>query len=220
MTSETPFPRRLTRVDELTLRDHQFLSDQDVCYFFGEYTARKPYSYSETNGLIKNFKKKLDVKGTPQWRHKGRVIREVAATFRDAIDERSLSALTLVPIPPSESKDDPMYDDRMLRMLHAIDRELDLDIRELVGQTETTAKSHESEYRLLPEELAELYRIDESLVDPTPNCIAIVDDVLTKGSHFKAMQAVLGSRFPSAHIIGLFIARRVWDADDPDDFDE
>ena len=201
------------------MENHSFLSATDVCYYLGEYTARKPYSYSDTNSLISNFKKKLDVKDTPQWWYKGQAILQVAAAFREAIGERSLRALTFVPIPPSESKDDPMHDDRMIRMLQAIDPNQGLDIRELVIQSVTTPKSHESDYRLRAEDLLKLYSIDESLTDPSPNCIAIVDDMLTAGSHFKAMQAILSQRFPDAHIIGLFIARRVPDADDPWDPD-
>ena len=220
MTSGTPFPRRLTMVDEATLEDHYFLSGADVCYYLGEYTARKPFSYSDTNNLISNFKKKLDVKDSPQWRYKEQAILQVAAAFREAIGERSLRALTFVPIPPSESKDNPMHDDRMTRMLQAIDPRQELDIRELVVQSVSTPKSHESDYRLRSEDLLELYSIDESLIDPSPNCIAIVDDMLTAGSHFKAMQAILRRRFPDAHIIGLFIARRVPEADDPWDPDE
>ena len=33
------------------------------------------------------------------------------------------------------------------------------------------------------------------------------------------MKTVLASRFNSAHIMGLFIARRVSDTDDPENFD-
>ena len=220
MTLGTPFPKRLSRVDELALPDHYFLSPDDACYYFGEYTARRGYSYSDTNDLISNFKKKLTVKDTPQWPHKLRAIRLVAATFREAIDESSLRALTFVPVPPSEAKGDPMHDARMTQMLQAIDPELGLDIRELVVQSVTTQKSHESVDRPRPGDLIKLYSIDEPLADPEPNCIAIVDDLLTAGSHFKAMQAVLTDRFPSAHVIGLFIARRVPDTDDPEDFDE
>ena len=46
-----------------------------------------------------------------------------------------------------------------------------------------------------------------------PASIAIVDDVLTTGAHFRAASTVLAVRFPTAQIVGLFIARRVPDAD-------
>ena len=220
MTSGTPFPRSLTKVDELALPEHSYLSEDDVCYYIGEYTARQGYKYSATNQLISNLKKKMDQKGKWGWHYKRDAIRDVAAAFREAIGDSSLKAMTLVPVPPSKSKNDEMYDDRLTQMLQAMNPALGVDIRELVVQDSSTLEAHLSDVRPRPDELVELYRMEESLIEPVPNCIAIVDDVLTTGSHFKAMREVLSSRFPSAHIIGLFIARRVWGADDPGDFDE
>jgi predicted amidophosphoribosyltransferase len=47
------------------------------------------------------------------------------------------------------------------------------------------------------------------LIEPTPAVIAVVDDVLTAGAHFKAMKRLLMETFQDAHIVGLFLARRV-----------
>ena len=58
------------------------------------------------------------------------------------------------------------------------------------------------------------YRIDDALATPRPESIAIVDDVLTTGAHFRAASSLLPARFPTVEIVGLFIARRVPDADD------
>ena len=196
MTSGATFPRRFFRVDELAMPDHPYLSEDDVCYYIGEYTAKKRYSYSATNGLISNFKKEMNRKGMPQWRYKGEAIQQVASTFREALGEVALKGLTFVPVPPSESKDEPMHDDRLTQMLRAVDPSRKLDIREIVFQSVSTPKSHRSDNRLRPDELIELYRLDESLAEPPPNCIAIVDDLLTAGSHFRAMKSVLAPRFP------------------------
>ena len=220
MTSSAPFPRRFSKVDELVMPEHPYLSEDDDCYYIGEYTAKKPYTYSDTNSLIRNFKKDMDRKGKLEWRYKGQAIQQIAATFREALGEQALKGLTFVPVPPSEAKDDPMHDDRLIQMLRAIDPSLNLDIREIVVQSASTPKSHQSENRLRPEELIELYRLDESLTDPAPNSIAVIDDLLTAGSHFRAMKEVLELRFPSAYIMGLFIARRVPNTDDPEEFDD
>lgn len=220
MTSGATFPRRFSRVDELALPDHYYLSEDDACYYIGEYTARKGYRYSATNGLIFNFKKKMNMKDTTQWRYKGEATRQVAATFREAIGEASLKALTFVPVPPSKSKDDEMYGGRLTQMLRAMDPTGDLDIREIVVQDVSTLEVHLMDDRPRPDEIEEWYRLDESLTEPTPPTIAVVDDLLTTGSHFKAMKAVLATCFPSAHIIGLFIARRVPNTDDPEDLDK
>jgi predicted amidophosphoribosyltransferase len=48
--------------------------------------------------------------------------------------------------------------------------------------------------------------------------IGIFDDVLTTGAHFKSVQSLLRDQFPQAQIIGLFIARRVPETADPEEF--
>lgn len=48
---------RLTLIDELIRKQHHYLEDGDLCYCFGEYTARQGAAYSETNQLIINLKK-------------------------------------------------------------------------------------------------------------------------------------------------------------------
>ncbi|MXZ24438.1 MAG: hypothetical protein F4Y80_06130 [Caldilineaceae bacterium SB0665_bin_21] len=54
----------------------------------------------------------------------------------------ALVSLTLVPIPPSKAKADPLHDERLTRMLNAIRPEPMLDIRELIVQTESTEPVH------------------------------------------------------------------------------
>ena len=70
MTSGNIFPSRFTKVDDLNLQDHSYLNDIDICYFIGEYTARKGFAYSNTNNLILNFKKTRDRQGRPEWCYK------------------------------------------------------------------------------------------------------------------------------------------------------
>jgi predicted amidophosphoribosyltransferase len=157
--------------------------------------------------LILNFKKSPDKRGTSQWQYKDQAIRQAARIFRAAI--KASAEVTFVPIPPSKIKGDPLYDDRMVRLLQAACENRHTDIRELLIQQQSTEPAHRSTQRLSPDELASLYSIDESLTAPAPATIVIVDDVLTTGSHFKAAKNLLASRFPDARIIGLFIARRV-----------
>ena len=212
MTSDVPLPDRFTKIDELTRPDHSWLSDGDRCYFLGEYTARQGYAYSPTNDLILNFKKPLDRRQRPEWRYKEMAIQQAAAAFQRAIGPEPLSAV-FAPIPPSMAHHDPHYDDRLTRMLRAIWPDQTVDIRELIIQTERTKPAHERLDRPAPTEIHARYRINESLSTPTPAHIAIVDDVLTTGAHFRAACAVLTARFPAARMVGLFIARRVPDAD-------
>ena len=208
MISASIFPQRFTKVDDLTRGDHHYLTDGDSCYFIGEYTTSGGYEHSRTNDLILNFKKPLDRRGRPEWRYKGRAIRRAAEVFRIALGTSELNSVTFVPIPPSKMKADPLYDDRVTRMLNSIRPEPPLDIREIIVQTESVCASHEMDDRPGPDAIRAQYRIDEELVAPPPERIALVDDVLTTGAHFRASKLALAAHFPVTTIVGLFIARR------------
>ena len=54
--------------------------------------------------------------------------------------------------------------------------------------------------------------------DPAPAAIAIVDDVLTAATHYRAMHTALSERLPSVPVVGFFIARRVFPNDLAGDF--
>lgn len=198
--------RRILKIDALTLPDHHYLEEQDVCYYAGEYTAGEGHAYSDTNQLIHNFKKTMDKRGTTQWIYKERAIQQAARIFRAAI--KSEAQITFVPVPPSKAKDDLLYDDRMLRLLQATCVGRHTDIRELIVQRQSVQPAHLAERRPTPDQLIANYQLDENLAEPTPQVIFIVDDVLTTGCHFKAVQRMLRQRFSQARIAGLFLARR------------
>ena len=206
---------RFSKVDELILRnqEHYYLDEGDECFYIGEYTARRGYAFSETNNLIHNLKKSPERRGTSEWRWKEHAIRGAGNLLKAVLTHESniewLKRSTLVPIPPSKIQADPLYDDRMLRVLEELGKGLDLDIRELIRQRESTAAAHERDDRPSPSEIAQNYDIDKELAEPTPRQIAVFDDLLTTGSHFKAMKMVLEGRFPDVPVAGIFIARRV-----------
>ena len=128
--------------------------------------------------------------------------------------------MTFVPVPPSRAREDPLHDDRLTRMLRAIRPEPPRDIRELIVQTGSTDAVHRGEVRPRPEEIEALCRVDEALTKPAPRRIAVVDDLLATGAHFRAAKSRLSARFPETLVVGLFIARRAPDTDDLDEFDD
>jgi hypothetical protein len=212
------FPQRLSKIDDLTRPDHSYLTPEDDCYFLGEYTARAGYSFSATNDLISNFKKSVDRRDLPEYRYKGQSIAIAAQAFRKALQDPDIDFLTFVPVPPSKSKSDPLYDDRITLMLNQIRPDPPMDVRELVIQTQSTPAAHLNGIRPSPQDLERLYIVDESILIPPICHIAIVDDVLTTGAHFRAVKSILANRLPESKIIGLFIARTAIDTDDIDDF--
>jgi hypothetical protein len=56
----------------------------------------------------------------------------------------------------------------------------------LVVQTQSIDAAHESLERPSVEQLFAVYEIDETLAQPTPHAIGVVDDVMTAGTHFVA----------------------------------
>lgn len=214
-SGDTSFPSRLTKIDELTRGDHHHLEAGDECLFFGDYTARKGFAHSATNGVMANFKRPVKYKGTPSWKFKVREINAVAQAFSTNIGN-AFGSITLVPVPPSKLKTDPEYDDRMMDMLRALRAPAGMapDIRELVLQTMPMPAAHESANRPPPSEWEKVYAINEALAVNAPQWIGIIDDLLVTGCRFRAMSNVLKRRFPSARITGLFIARRVPEAID------
>ena len=197
----------LTKLDELYLYHHWRLDPTDECYFGGEYTAGQGYAHSATNQLILNLKKKMERRGLPDWGYKARAIHQAAAELGGSLVPQYLASATFIPIPPSKVFGDPEYDDRMTQVVRLLGA--GVDARELVVQVESMHDAHTAENRPGPEVLYKNYRIAGAFSHPAPTQIAIVDDVLTTGAHFKAMRRILNERFPEARIVGIFVARRV-----------
>jgi predicted amidophosphoribosyltransferase len=199
-----------SRVDQSTIGDHPRLNMADEVYYLFEYTSGRNYSFGATNNLISNLKKKPSRRNLPDYKYKARSIRECATVFSGAINHAWLNGATLVPVPPSKTRDDPDYDDRMTQICRAIPVDFPIDVRELVIQTASTEAAHESSVRPSVEDLLAIYQINEDLTARAPNRIGIIDDVLTAGTHYRAMHTLLRARFPAIQIVGMFVARRVF----------
>ncbi len=219
MTVEDSFPQRLTAIDDLTRGGHWYLRRTDVCRYLGAYTAGKGAAYSATNSLILDFKTpasrtRPSARGSAaaQGRNppqKETAIATAAAALRRALQASLLDRAVFVPVPPSKSKDDDGYDDRLVRMLRAVRPERPLDVRELIVQSRSVEPTHRRSARLRASDIEAMYGIDEALEAPGAGLVVVVDDLLTSGAHFRAAQRVLSRRFPDIDVVGLFLARRV-----------
>src|ERR1700730_12927393 len=115
----------LTRIDELHFPDHYRLDHDDACYFIGEYTAGRGYTYSNTNQFILNLKKSVERRGLPEYWYKEEGIRRRACELGSSLNPEFLGRATFVPVPPSCAQVDPLYDDRIMQMLRLIDPQID-----------------------------------------------------------------------------------------------
>lgn len=198
---------RLTEIDDSNRDIHPRLTADDECIFLFEYTSGKRWDFSATNGLISTLKRKPGAKG--QY-YKDQAIAQLAGHFRNTLSADWLKTGTLVPVPPSKAVDHPEYDNRMERICRGILP--NLDVRCLVRQSVSTAAAHEAGAGQRPsvEDLLAIYEIDETKAVPAPTAIAVFDDVLTAGTHFRAMKLTLQERFPGVPVFGIFVARRVF----------
>jgi len=201
---------RFQQIDALLRPIHSYIQPDDECYFLYERTSGRDYTYSNANNLISNLKKKPSTRATGQWRHKVHAMGQCSKALSEAINAEWLETGTLVPVPPSKIVGEAEYDNRMQKICENIPVDFDIDVRNLVVQTESYNASHESDDRITVDELLDIYEIDEDITEPAPTAIAIVDDVLTAGVHYRAMNTILSLRFPDIPIIGIFIARRVF----------
>lgn len=207
---------RLSKIDDLLRPEYGRLESHDRCYYVWEYTRKKGYDFSVGNDLILNFKKSMDRSGCSDWTYKEQAIARVAETFQELLPKEFLTTTTLVPIPPSRAKDDQGYDDRMVRVLRKLEPTGDVDVRELILQHESIEPAHRSRSRPSQDDIYHNYRLDETLAEPRPHEIALFDDVLTTGAHFKASQRILEEHYPGVRVVGVFIARRVFEDGDFD----
>lgn len=202
------------QIDESNISDCYYLDSNDVCYYWGTYTAGKGHKFSRTNQLISNLKKPMDRKKYPlEWRHKVKAMKVCAELVRSSLDgikEDEGMHILLVPIPPSKAKTDPMYDDRMSEIARlatktTITKNIYFD--ELIIQAESTEASHTlSEKRPNPEALSKRYSFTKKIPNEVTHII-LVDDVLTTGSHFKAIKLMIKAERPDIEVEGLFIAK-------------
>lgn len=209
----------LNELGPLQRQEHSHLPEGTGCYYWGEYTpaaytqGRPVWEFSETNQLILNFKKSLDRKGHSDWYYKEQAIGKIAKEFSKSFNARSIrNNAALIPMPPSRDRNDPKYDDRMLRVLEKLSAiSGPFDVRDCLSFDGQYAASHESSARPTPDQLFESMTLEIGPAKPLdyPALILLFDDVLTTGAHFQAATRRLASYFPQTEVVGIFVARTV-----------
>ncbi|MEZ5307996.1 MAG: hypothetical protein R2684_12695 [Pyrinomonadaceae bacterium] len=204
---------RLLKIDDICLSQYSFLTREDCCFYFGEYFSGQGYGYSPTNNLIHNLKKSPSRRGKPEWKYKLHAIETVAdwiASVDDLLwdDPNSL----WIPVPPSKSIEDKDYDDRLVKILESLKRKsTSFSFSELITVKESIEGSHNlaDGMRPRPEDHLENFVVDETLILPEPKTVFVFDDVITTGSHFRAVDTLLRKKFRNTVVYGIFVARAV-----------
>lgn len=197
----------LRRLDGALRREHAFVEAGDEIHFFHDYLPGKGREGGPGNALILDLKTEADAARTVRWRsRRKRLATEACAELLRAAWPADWRRHTVVvPTPPSKPRGDPNYDARLPRILNMAG----LLFADCVVQVRPLDTSHTSAVRPDLRSLAQAYGVDEIFAPPSPERLIVLDDVLTTGRHFRAMDQVLRAAFPEVEIIGVFLARRV-----------
>ena len=213
MSNFPRIPKRFSILDETNWNEYCYIELSECFYIWERMShlwkpgARPDYSKYPTNGFISNFQIPVTCKteNTYRYKHKIAAMKYAAQALSELLPSEWRDAGCFVPIPPSKVKSDKEHDSRLLKALKAVKPPL-ADVRVLVLQKQNADPKQKG---VRPEDRAENYYINEEEAAPEPQVIFVFDDVLTTGSHFKAMKMVLSDRFPDAQVYGIFLARAV-----------
>jgi predicted amidophosphoribosyltransferase len=183
------------------------LGENDVCLFYGEYTARAGFA-TPTNDLILNLKKEPSRRNRPEWKWKVWAINRCVEILKDALDASKLSDFIAVPAPPSKRPGHPDYDDRMVQVVRTFCDGTPLQAIELLVTRADREPAHATDAPRDAIALAESIVINPECTKPPGKAVLLFDDVLTTGCTFKACESVLQSAYPGVKVVGVFIARR------------
>lgn len=200
-----------SKLEVIDIDQYSFLTDEDQCACWGRYHARKGFSGGQINQIIVNIKKDPSKAGQHDYHYKQRDIEKVGKYFSSNLRHKALNdQITLVPIPPSKTRNHPEYDDRMLRICNETVRGLaSPEVIDLLKTNKSLKASHTltSGNRTSLEDLKANLALDiPANFKPRP-IVLLVDDVLTTGRHFAACKYVIKNHFPNAQVMGLFIGR-------------
>lgn len=204
---------RPKKIDETNISDHYYLSENDTCFYFFDYSIRKGATYSPGNQLILNLKKEPLKKNKPEWKYKEQAIDFSAQLIWNAFGKH-LSNHLITAIPPSKTKDEANYDDRILKIIDklvqlALNENVELKTAEIFTTKVKRKAMHISQDRWSPEEHAKnLTLLNKELIECIKSII-ILDDVLITGSQYKGACIALKNELIQLPVYGIFIARGI-----------
>jgi predicted amidophosphoribosyltransferase len=211
------------RIDKVELDRLPHLTEQDACHYARDYFPRSGYQHSRpesANQLIINFKKPENRKKyDAEWKHRESAVAQFANELCIFLQTPKIKGLicinqiALMYIPGSKSKQDPLYSTRFDDVLKILKEKIStLQIVEPIAILNSGEASHETSNSELrdPEKIKGNYTW-RGLEKKHPMYLMIIDDVLTTGSHFKAVRLFLQENEFKGRIFGFFWAKSKWD---------
>lgn len=200
-----------TKIDPLVLeRPPVFLEPTDQCYYARERMADVLSSdprARDGNQPVSNFQKKSDRRGQRDWYYREQAVKQFARELSRILPPKTTAACA----PTSKHRKDPEYCDRFDALQDQL-RKLRPDLT-LVCPFERTKSIPSQKTRASKRNVAKLKQSMKWLGFPegvSPTRLALIDDVITAGTTFKACQQILNENSPGTELVGVFWARTVW----------
>ena len=207
----------LEKIDETTIKAHHKIKQNDNCYYLCEYRSDLGFSHQGFQ-LLQNIKKKVSQQGQKGYHYKKQDMNYVAVTLAQVF-KNDATNVSLIPAASSKAKDDPEYDDRIIRILSAMNeyrvnqlKATELDICDCLSTRATRESLHESEQVRDENLLASTIAVDATKLAKASKNLIFFDDMLTTGCTFQASRIALNQQagIAPSQITGLFIARRIF----------
>ena len=185
------------------------LHGDDICVYYMDKTPGPP-SASKANQLIYNLKldPMLMTGSQRKYNFKEKAIASFAedlAGYLSRWPSVGPDNAIMVPVPPSKPGSDPRYDDRIVKVCEIVTRKTGIRHCECLQTIADLGSLHSD---AMPRDVDAIRRntyFDPSMIPPGISCILLVDDQLTKGTHFKAFQPLFMDR--GYIVVGMFWAK-------------
>ncbi len=191
-------------------QDLSHIKDNDVWLYAREYKADTGYKGGPVNSLVLNFKKSPSSKKNKlEWSYRKKAVRQFKEDVEPLLKTNPKGGI-LTAVPSSKTKDHPEYNSRFEDLFKEILKSLPgWQVEWPVEIKENQEPAHRSGERS-PEFFKKNY-IWKGFKYKEPKILCIFDDVITTGSHLRAMSDFLRENKYTGKIIGICWAKTIWE---------
>ncbi|MFC1944846.1 hypothetical protein ACFLX5_05105 [Chloroflexota bacterium] len=181
------------------------LNDDDLCFYARELISHGGYTASDANSLMNNFKKEASKRGTREWFHKERAVKQLAGELAPALIDNAM----VFSIPTSKTKDHLDHDLRFEMLFEEVRAIKTVVVVEPIRYSISQLAAHDEGGTRDPDIIKSNY-IWDGFGGKCPDIVYIVDDVLTTGGHFRACKDFVLEHCPETLILGYFFCKAVF----------
>jgi len=207
------------KIDAVELSHRPWLCPDDECYYYMRYPhladmGELPSWSSPVRSRVYDLKKTpTQLQSDPRLAvHKRQAIdqfsHDLSVFLRVSASQLSDASFALVPVPPSKSRSDPDYDDRLIQVCSR-----SCELNENIGAVSidclhtisSRSAGHFAATRPDPRAIKSNTLLDSGVLQ-SYETIILIDDLLTKGASFAACKQLIRDEYPNMRVIGLFWA--------------